>query len=89
MALGVEQRSLRRMFVRHAFLLSGIGVVVGIGVAASLTRLMTSMLFHVSPLDATTYGSVSMVLLSAALLASYLPARRAAALNPVEALRAE
>jgi ABC-type antimicrobial peptide transport system permease subunit len=89
MALGVEQRSLRRMFVGHAFLLSGIGVVIGVAVAASLARLMTSMLFHVSPLDATTYTAVSIVLLSAALMASYVPARRAALLNPVDALRAE
>jgi predicted permease len=89
MALGVEQGSLRRMFVRHAFMLSGIGVIVGIGVAATLTRLMTSMLFHVSPIDPLTYGAVSIVLLTAALMASYVPARRAAALNPVEALRAE
>ena len=89
MALGVEQGSLRRMFVRHAVMLSGVGVLVGIGVAASLTRLMTSMLFQVSPIDALTYGAVSMLLLTAALMASYVPARRAAALNPVEALRAE
>jgi predicted permease len=89
MALGVEQRSLRRMFLRHAFMLSGIGVVIGIAAAASLTRLMTSLLFQVSPLDAVTYGAVSMVLLTAALMASYVPARRAAALNPVDALRAE
>jgi len=89
MALGVEQRSVRRMFVRHAFIVSAIGVLVGIGVAASLTRLMTSMLFQVSPLDGMTYGAVSIVLLVAALMASYVPARRAASLNPVDALRAE
>jgi ABC-type antimicrobial peptide transport system permease subunit len=77
------------MFLRHAFMLSGIGVVIGIAAAASLTRLMTSLLFQVSPLDAVTYGAVSMVLLTAALMASYVPARRAAALNPVDALRAE
>jgi ABC-type antimicrobial peptide transport system permease subunit len=89
MALGVENGDVRRMFVRHGFVLSGIGVVVGIGVATGLARLMTSMLFQVSPLDVVTYLAVSVVLLTAAGLASYLPARRAASLNPVEALRAE
>ena len=89
MALGVEQGSLRRMFVGHAFVLSGIGVIVGVGVAATLTRLMASMLFRVSPLDALTYVAMSLVLMTAALVASYVPARRAASLNPVEALRAD
>ena len=89
MALGVEQGTLRRMFVRHGFVLSGIGVVVGIGVAAARTRLMASMLFRISPLDVVTYVAVSVVLMTAALFASYLPARRAASLNPVDALRAD
>ena len=89
MALGVEQRDVRRMFLRHGLVLSAIGVAVGVGVAAALMRLMTSMLFQVSPLDVTTYVGVSVVLLAAAMIASYLPARRAASLNPVEALRAE
>src|SRR5262245_8844507 len=87
MALGVEQRDVRRMFLRHGFVLSAIGVAAGIGVAAALTRLMTSMLFRVSPLDVPTYTAVSLLLLAAALTASYLPARRAASLNPIEALR--
>jgi putative ABC transport system permease protein len=77
------------MFLRHSFILSALGIVVGIGVAIGLTRLMTSMLFQVSPLDALTYAAVSLVLLAAAVLASYLPARRASLLNPIEALRAE
>jgi hypothetical protein len=89
MALGVEQRDVRRMFLRHGLILSGLGVVVGVGVAAALMRFMTSMLYQVSPLDAMTYAGVSVVLLTAAMTASYLPARRAASLNPVEALRAE
>jgi predicted permease len=89
MALGVEQRDVRRMFLRNGLILSGIGVAVGVGVAAALMRFMTSMLYQVSPLDAMTYSGVSVVLLTAAMTASYLPARRAASLNPVEALRAE
>jgi putative ABC transport system permease protein len=89
LALGVQQRALRGMFLRHGFILSALGIVVGIGVAIGLTRLMTSMLFQVSPLDALTYAAVSLVLLAAAVLASYLPARRASSLNPIEALRAE
>jgi putative ABC transport system permease protein len=89
MALGVEQGELRGMFVRHGLVLAGIGIVVGVAVAAGLTRLMASLLFQVSPLDVMTYVGVSVVLAAAAVLASYLPARRAAALDPVQALRAE
>jgi predicted permease len=89
MALGVAQRDVRLMFLRHGFVLSAIGVAVGIIVAAGLMRLMASLLYEVSPLDVWTYAGVSAVLLTAAMSASYLPARRAAALNPVEALRAD
>ena len=73
----------------HGLILSGIGIGIGIAVAAGLARLMASLLFNVSPLDVVTYVAVSLVLASAAVLASYLPARRAAALDPVRALRAE
>jgi predicted permease len=89
MALGVNNGDLRRMFIRHGFVLAGIGIGVGVAVAAGLTRLMASLLFQVSPLDPVTYVGVSAVLIAAAVLASYLPARRAAALDPVEALRAD
>jgi putative ABC transport system permease protein len=88
-ALGVKSGELQRMFVGHGLVLAGIGAGVGMGVAFGLTRLMSSLLFRVSPLDAVTYVSVAAVLVGSALLASYLPARRAAALDPVEALRAE
>jgi predicted permease len=89
MALGVKSAEVQRMFVGHGLVLAGIGAGVGIGVAVGLTRLMSSLLFRVSPLDGATYVAVSVVLVAAAVLASYLPARRAAALDPVEALRAE
>jgi putative ABC transport system permease protein len=89
MALGVDHKEVKRMFVRHGLVLAGIGIVIGVGVAAGVTRLMASLLFHVSPLDGLTYLAVSLVLATAAVLASYLPARRAAGLDPVEALRAE
>jgi putative ABC transport system permease protein len=89
MALGVEQGALRGMFLRYGFTLSAIGIVLGAAVAAGLARVMSSMLFNVSPLDAVTYVAVSVVLLAAAVLASYLPARRAASMDPVDALRAE
>jgi predicted permease len=89
MALGVRSVDVQRMFVGHGLVLAGIGALVGIGVAVGLTRLMSSLLFRVSPLDGVTYVAVSVALVAAAVMASYLPARRAAALDPVEALRAE
>jgi predicted permease len=89
LALGVQKGRLRWMFIRSALVLTGIGVAIGLAAAAGLMRLMKSVLFGVSPLDPFTYVSVLIVLTAAAVLASYLPARRAAAVNPVEALRAE
>jgi predicted permease len=89
LALGEQTGRLRWMFVRSALVLTGIGVAAGLAAAAGLMRLMKSLLFGVSPLDPFTYVSVLVVLATAAVLASYLPARRAAAVNPAEALRAE
>jgi len=89
MALGAQKGELKWMFVRSAVTLSAIGVAIGLGGAAVLTRLMKSLLFGVSPLDPVTYAAVPLVLLAAAVLASYLPARRAASVDPMEALRAE
>jgi predicted permease len=89
LALGAQPMELRRMFLRQGLGLTGIGAAIGLGAAISLTRLMKSLLFGISPLDPVTYAGVPFVLVTAALLASYLPARRAAAVDPVEALRAE
>jgi predicted permease len=89
LALGAQKSVLRWMFVRSAMLLTGIGVVIGLGVAAVLVRLMKTLLFGISPLDPLTFLAVPLILAAAAALASYLPARRAAGVDPVEALRAE
>jgi predicted permease len=89
MALGAQQNSLTKMFVRHGLILAGIGVVCGIVAAVPLMSLMSSLLFHVKPVDPVTYLAVSAGLVLTAFLASYLPSRKAAEVNPVEALRAE
>jgi len=89
MALGAQPAELQQLFVRQGLLLAGIGAVLGLASAAGLTRLMASLLFGVSALDPLTYAGVAALLIVAAALASYLPARRATAVDPLEALRAE
>ena len=88
-ALGAQQGKVRRMFVRHGLVLTCVGVALGLGAAVGVTRLMSTLLFGVSPLDPVTYAAVSIVLGAVALLASYLPARRASNVDPAEALRWE
>jgi predicted permease len=89
LALGAPLDQVTGMFVRHGLILSAIGAACGLTAAFALTRLMRSLLFEVSPADPVTYLSVSAGLIFAAMLASYLPARRATKVDPVEALRAE
>jgi ABC-type antimicrobial peptide transport system permease subunit len=89
MALGASQQTVRQMFVRHGLLLTSMGVACGLVAALAVTRLMTALLFEVSPLDPATYGAVSALLAGAALLASYLPARRATRIDPSDALRSQ
>ncbi|HXC96806.1 MAG TPA: ABC transporter permease [Edaphobacter sp.] len=89
LALGAQKSVLRWMFVRSALVLTGVGVVIGLGAAAVMMRLMKSLLFGISPLDPLTFAAVPIILASAAVFASYLPARRAAGVDPVETLRAE
>ena len=89
MALGAQQKTLTGMFVRHGLTLTGIGVACGLAVAIVVMRLMSSLLFKVSPVDPVAYGAASLGLVATAFLASYLPSRRATTVDPVEALRAE
>jgi ABC-type antimicrobial peptide transport system permease subunit len=88
-ALGAQRNTITTMFVRQGLLLAGSGVVCGLLLAVAATRLLRSLLFHVSPMDPVTYVLACVALCGAAVLASYLPSRRTANVNPVEALRAE
>jgi putative ABC transport system permease protein len=89
MALGARPAGLLGTFVRHGLWLAGSGAALGLVAAAGLTRLMSSLLFGVTALDPVTYTAVSALLIAVGVLASYLPARRAMAVDPVQALRAE
>lgn len=75
--------------MRYGSQLTAAGVVCGLGASVALTRLMSSLLFEVSRFDPITYGAVAVGLVAAAALASYLPSRRAATVDPIEGLRAE
>ena len=88
-ALGAQQRDLQRMFVRHGLVLAGVGVAIGLVVAAGVTRLMSTLLYGITPLDPLTYAAVPVILVSTTVLASYLPARQIVSVDPVEALRSE
>jgi putative ABC transport system permease protein len=89
MALGAERGQVARQVVGGSMKLVLVGVVAGLGAAAGLTGLLTSLLYEVRPLDPTTFTAAFGVLLGVAVLASYLPARRAARVDPIEALRCE
>jgi predicted permease len=89
LALGAQQGQVKRMFLRSGLALVATGIVAGLSAAALLTRAMASLLFGVDALDPVTFTAVPLVLLAAAVVASYVPARRAAGIAPVEALRAE
>ena len=89
MALGAQQSSLKLLFVGRGLLWTGIGAVAGLAAAAALSRLMKSLLFGIEPVDPLTYAAVVLGLMTAAAVASYLPARRITLIDPSEALRAE
>ncbi|MFN7922597.1 MAG: ABC transporter permease [Bryobacteraceae bacterium] len=89
LALGAPQSTVKALFVRRGLLWTGVGAAAGLVGAAVLSRLMTAILFEVSPFDPVTYVAVALGLLSAAAAASYLPARRVARVDPIEVLRAD
>jgi putative ABC transport system permease protein len=89
LALGATHGEVRRMFVARALVLVSLGVAIGLGAAVELTQVLASQLFGVARLDPATHLAVAILLVAAAGLASYVSARRASALNPVEVLRGE
>ena len=89
MALGAKAGDVLSVIVREGMALTLIGCGIGIALALALTRFVASLLYGVTPIDPTTFGGVTLVLMAAALLACYLPARRAARIDPMVALRYE
>jgi macrolide transport system ATP-binding/permease protein len=89
MALGAERGAVERMILREGGWLAALGIALGMGGALAAARLMRSLLFDVTAWDISTLAAVGAVVCVAALAASFLPARRAALVNPTEALRAE
>ncbi len=89
MALGAEKRDILKMLVGQGFRLSLVGVIIGIAGALGLTRFLSSLLFGITPTDPATFIAVSLILITVALLACYIPARRAAKVDPMVALRYE
>ena len=89
MALGAQRRDVLTLVLRRTVLVTGAGLVIGVGCALALTRLMTTLLYGVPPYDPTTFAAVAAVLTLVALAACYIPARRATRVDAVVALRSE
>jgi putative ABC transport system permease protein len=89
MALGAETIDVLRLMVNSSMVWVLVGLAVGVAGSAGLTRLLTGMLYDVRPLDPVVLGGVALLLAAVALLASYFPARRAARIDPIVALRCE
>jgi putative ABC transport system permease protein len=89
LALGAEPRHVARMIVRQGGIVALAGIIVGLAAAFAGSRLIESLLYAVSPRDPGVFAATTLVLLTVALLACWLPARRAARLSPLEALRTE
>ena len=89
MALGAPRRGILALVLGQGAVLAGIGVVAGLAGAFAVTRYLSSLLFGITPLDSATFVAVALVFAGVALLASYMPARRAMGVDPLVALRSE
>ena len=87
MALGARGVDVLQMVVRQAMLMAGAGVVLGLSISFALTSLMVKLLFGVAPRDPLTFIATAALLAGTAIVASYIPARRASRVDPLVALR--
>ena len=86
-AIGANRGQSLQHFLKRGLIKTGIGLAIGLAGALALSRLMESMLYEVTPTDPFVFGSITLLLFAVSMLASYLPARRAARIQPMEALR--
>jgi ABC-type antimicrobial peptide transport system permease subunit len=89
MALGAQQNDVLQLVIRQAAKLTLAGTGIGILASLLLARVLKSLIFNVSPTDPATFAAVALIVVTVALLACYIPARRATQANPMNALRAE
>ena len=89
MALGAQPRQILGLVMRRGIILTALGIVIGVAGALALTRYLRGMLFEITPLDLTTYLTVTLLFAAVALVAAYLPTRMATRVDPAVALRSE
>ena len=88
-ALGASSATVSRLVLEDGFRLAALGLAIGVSIAVASTRALSSLLYNVRPADPPTYAAIAVLVAGVALAASYVPARRAARVDPVDALRAE
>jgi ABC-type antimicrobial peptide transport system permease subunit len=89
MALGAARADILRLVLQQGLALASIGIAIGLAASLALTRLMTTLLYRISTTDPATFAAGAVLFAAVAMLASYLPARRATRVDPVVALRGE
>jgi ABC-type lipoprotein release transport system permease subunit len=89
LALGAEPKALKWLFVRRGLVLNCIGGIIGLALALALSRWIASLLFGLTPLDPLTYAAAGGLIALAVTAASYVPARQAASMDPMDTLRSE